>query len=58
MKLPPYSEFPIVSGDHLLLRQIMPTDLFDLIEICFYDSIQATTLMQATELLLKIKKRL
>lgn len=56
MKLPPYDIFPIITGDKISLRQIQTSDIKDLIEISFYDSIQATTLLQATEMQAKINK--
>jgi ribosomal-protein-alanine N-acetyltransferase len=56
MKLPPYDIFPIISGDKISLRQILTADIEDLIEISFYDAIQATTLQQATEMQDKINK--
>ncbi|KIA87753.1 GCN5 family acetyltransferase [Flavobacterium sp. AED] len=56
MKLPPYNIFPIISGDKISLRQIQTTDIDDLIEISFYDSIQATTFQQAAEMQAKINK--
>lgn len=54
MKLPPYPIFPTISGDTISLRQIVTGDLVDLIEISFYDAIQATTLEQAAEMQAKI----
>jgi ribosomal-protein-alanine N-acetyltransferase len=56
MRLPPYDIFPIIAGDRITLRQIMSSDIEDLIEISFYDAIQATTLQQATEMQGKINK--
>ncbi|WP_136668046.1 GNAT family N-acetyltransferase [Flavobacterium sp. H122] len=56
MKLPPYDIFPSITGDKISLRQIQTSDIKDLIEISFYDSIQATTLPQATEMHAKINK--
>lgn len=50
MKLPPYDKFPIISDDKISLRPIQFFDLNDLIEISFYDAIQATTMKQATEM--------
>jgi hypothetical protein len=41
MRLPPYDIFPIISGDKISLRQILTADIEDLIEISFYDAIQA-----------------
>lgn len=54
MKLPPYDIFPNITSDKISLRQILNSDIKDLIEISFYDSIQATTLQQATEMQTKI----
>ncbi|HLF51527.1 GNAT family protein [Flavobacterium sp.] len=56
MKLPPYHIFPNISGDKISLRQILPSDIKDLIAISFYDSIQATTLEQAAAMQDKINK--
>ena len=54
MRLPPYDKFPIVSGDKVMLRQIQLSDINDIIDISFYDSVQATTLAQAVEMQAKI----
>ena len=54
MKLPPYDTFPSISDDKISLRQIQFSDINDIIEISFYDAIQATTLTQAMEMLAKI----
>jgi ribosomal-protein-alanine N-acetyltransferase len=56
MRLPPYDQFPIISDDKILLRQIQFSDLNDLIEISFYDAIQATTLKQAIDMQAQINK--
>ena len=56
MKTPPYDEFPFLSNDKISLRQIQNSDLNDLIEISFYDAVQATTLEQAIEMNSKINK--
>ena len=56
MKLPPYNIFPDIIGDKISLRQIQPSDVSDIIEISFYDVIQATTLQQAIEMQNKINK--
>ncbi len=50
MKLPPYDKFPVVSNDKILLRQIIDSDINDIIEISFYDAVQATTPAQAIEM--------
>jgi ribosomal-protein-alanine N-acetyltransferase len=54
MRLPPYNNFPRISDDKILLRQIQFSDIKDIIEISFYDSIQATTLKEAIEMQAKI----
>lgn len=54
MKLPPYPIFPTLSGDKISLRQIEAEDIEDLIEISFYDGIQATSVQEAAEMQTKI----
>lgn len=56
MRLPPYDVFPTIHGNKISLRQILTADIEDLIEISFYDSVQATTLQEATEMQAKINK--
>lgn len=51
---PPYSTFPTVSNKKISLRQIQNSDINELIEISYYESIQATTLEQAIEMNSKI----
>lgn len=54
MRLPPYDKFPCISDDKILLRQIQFSDINDIVEISFYDSIQATALTEAIEMHAKI----
>ncbi len=56
MRLPPYEDFPTISGDKISLRQIQISDMQNLIEISFYDAVKAKTLQQATEMQTKIHK--
>jgi ribosomal-protein-alanine N-acetyltransferase len=56
VKLPPYATFPSVSDDNISLRKIQFSDINDIIEISFYDAIQAVTLTQAMEMQAKINK--
>lgn len=56
MKLPPYDDFPIIADDKIILREIEVSDLGDLIEISFYDGVQAQTLEEAATMHTKIKK--
>ncbi len=56
MNLPPYNFFPNITGDKVLLRQILATDIKDLVEISYYDAVKATTVQIATEMQAKINK--
>ncbi len=56
MNLPPYSSFPNSTDVTISLRQIIPTDIKDIIEISYYDAVQATTWEQAAEMQAKINK--
>jgi [ribosomal protein S5]-alanine N-acetyltransferase len=56
MNLPPYDTFQTIASDKIVLRQIHTSDIKDLIEISFYDSIQAKTLQEAIEMQAKITK--
>lgn len=56
IKIPPYDDFPLIFNDRISLRQVLSSDINDLIEISFYDSIQATTFEQAIEMNAKINK--
>jgi ribosomal-protein-alanine N-acetyltransferase len=56
MKLPPYDIYPSISDEKIALRQILVSDIQDVIEISFYDSIPAKTIEEATEMQQKIDK--
>lgn len=56
MKLFQHDYFPHVTGDRVSLRQIQDIDLDDLIEISFYDAIQAETVQQAAEMQARINQ--
>jgi len=56
MRLPLYDKFPSISDEKIFLRQIQLSDISDIIEISFYDSIQATTSKQAIEMQEKINE--
>jgi len=56
MRLPPYDKFPSISDDKIVLRQIQFSDIEDIIEISFYDAVQATTLTQAIDMQAKINE--
>lgn len=56
MRLPPYDPFPTISNNEILLRQIEISDINALVEISFYDAVQAKTLQQAIEMQAKINQ--
>lgn len=56
MNLPPFSNFPIISDDKIRLRQIVASDMNDLVEISFYDAKQAKNIAQAIDMQTKINK--
>ena len=56
MHLPPYDSFPDIPGDKISLRQVLMSDMNDLVDISFYDAKQATTVEQAIEMQEKINK--
>ena len=56
MRLPPYTTFPTISNDKILLRQIEFSDSNDIVEISFYNAIQAKTLEQAIAMQANINK--
>ena len=47
MNLPPYPIFPNIIGDEISLRQIIDSDLNALIDISYYNAVQATTFEEA-----------
>ncbi|MES2654892.1 MAG: GNAT family protein [Bacteroidota bacterium] len=54
MNLPPYSVFPSITGDKIVLRQITAEEVQDLVEISFYDAVQAKTVQEALAMHTKI----
>ena len=49
MNLPPFDIFPLISDSKIRLRQIMASDMDDLLEISYYDAKQAKNVTQAIE---------
>lgn len=47
MKLPPYDTYPNISNDKVVLRQILPSDVEDILAISVYDGVYATTVGEA-----------
>ncbi len=54
MNLPPFDIFPIISDKKIRLRQIIASDMNDLLEISYYDAKQAKNVEQAIEMQAKI----
>ena len=50
MNLPPYKTFPEISTDRIILRQITSEDLKDILEISYYDAVQAKKVAEAAEM--------
>ncbi|MBA2498449.1 MAG: GNAT family N-acetyltransferase [Chitinophagaceae bacterium] len=55
-KLPPYDNFPIIFDSKVLLRQVLLSDIKDLVEISFYDAVQAVSIEQALNMQNKINQ--
>ncbi len=56
MNLPPYQIFPRLIGSTVTLRQIEATDIKDIIEISFYNALQAKDVLQAEQMQYKINE--
>lgn len=54
MKQFQFNDFPNVTGSRVSLRQITDNDIPDLIEISFYDAVQAENVHQAAEMQARI----
>jgi len=47
MNLPPYTDFPTIIGENIILRKIEPADVFDIIPISYYDAVAAVSITEA-----------
>lgn len=56
MNLPPFDIFPFISDGKISLRQIIASDMDDLLEISYYDAKQAKNVAKAIEMQEKIDK--
>lgn len=54
MNIPPYPIFPVLRNDVVTLRNVLDSDLPELMEICFYDGKKAGSLEEAREMQGKI----
>lgn len=56
MQLPPYTSFPDLISEHISLKKIAPSDVNAIVEISYYEGIQAQNVKEAMEMQLKINK--
>jgi ribosomal-protein-alanine N-acetyltransferase len=56
MNRPPYPQFPQLTGDGILLREVLPADIPVLIPISFYDAQPASTVTEAVGMQARIDK--
>lgn len=56
MKIPPYTHFPTISIENIVLRQVLPSDIPGLVEISYYDAKQARSIAEATEMQARIDR--
>jgi [ribosomal protein S5]-alanine N-acetyltransferase len=56
MHRPPYERFPILSDGNIVLRQIEPSDVKELLPVCYYDAVAAKTVEEAAEMLKRIEQ--
>lgn len=54
MNLPPFDKYPEISSDRIVLRQIIPEEISQIVEISFYDAKPAASELEAIEMLLRI----
>ena len=53
---PPYQTFPTLTSKQIILRQLADTDAAEILEISFYDGVQAVDPAEATEMQRKINQ--
>ena len=53
---PPYKDFPILSSNQIILRQVLNTDADEIMEISYYDGIEASNANEAIEMQKKINQ--
>jgi ribosomal-protein-alanine N-acetyltransferase len=56
MNLPPYADFPVLVSEKVKLKNVSPEDLIHLLEISFYDAVQADSLEMAATMQDKINR--
>jgi ribosomal-protein-alanine N-acetyltransferase len=53
---PPYKNFPMLSSNHIVLRQVINADAYEIMDISYYDGIQASNPNEAIEMQEKINQ--
>jgi ribosomal-protein-alanine N-acetyltransferase len=53
---PPYKNFPMLNSSQIVLRQVTDIDAYDIVEISYYDGIQARNPDEAIEMQKKINQ--
>ncbi len=56
MNKPPYESFPVLSGEKIMLRQIDPAEIIEIVDISFYNAKKASTESEALQMLEKINQ--
>lgn len=56
MNKPPYESFPVLSGEKIMLRQIDPAEIIEIVDISFYNAKKASTESEALQMLAKINQ--
>jgi ribosomal-protein-alanine N-acetyltransferase len=56
MQMPPYDIFPTLHSSRIILREITPSDLEDILEISVYDGKRASDTAAALEILQRIEQ--
>lgn len=56
IKRPPYKNFPMLASEKIVLREILQTDIKDIIEISFYDGKQAVNENEAAKMQANIEE--
>ena len=56
MYLPPYPVFPTIFSERIMLREVTPADLDDILEISVYDGKPAASTAEALEMLQRIEQ--
>jgi [ribosomal protein S5]-alanine N-acetyltransferase len=53
---PPYTNFPMLSSNQIVLRQVINADANEITEISYYDGVQASNPNEAIEMQKKINQ--